>query len=199
MLLQEKNAQNILKQLQVFPNILIHQSWLVTGTASSFYTVIFQEAFFCQTLNTSMGKFQVEVEFKKCGKSRRKLFRASFTKKWVMTVISLLPISMNIMSSESVIKPKAFFKYSRRKCMVDISDWYINTFAPRRIHYVLVKQNWQLLERGQLSYLIVIMTRHNSCLSLGEQEKEELQKPFLFLGSESGKHLSICLSYSCSV
>lgn len=38
------------------------------------------------------------------------------------TVIPLLPISMNIMSSKSVIKPRAFFKYSGEKCMVHISD-----------------------------------------------------------------------------
>lgn len=115
------------------------------------------------------------------------------------TIIPLLPISMSIMSSKSVIKLKAFFKHCRGECMVDISDWYMNTFTPRRISYVPVKQNWQLLERGQLSYLIVIMPWRNSCLSLGEQEKEELQKPCLFLGSESGKHLTICLSHSCSV
>lgn len=115
------------------------------------------------------------------------------------TVISLLPISMNLTSSKPVIKPKASSKYSRGKCMVAISDWYINTSPPRRIHYVPAKQNWQLLERGQLSSLIVITTWHNRCLSLGEQEKEELQKQFLFLGSELGKHLNTGLSHSYSV
>lgn len=38
------------------------------------------------------------------------------------TVISLLPISVNIVIRKLVRKPKNFFKHSRRKCMVDISD-----------------------------------------------------------------------------
>jgi len=54
---------------------------------------------------------------------KRKVISCIFHKEMSRkTVISLLPISLNIMSSKSVIKPKAFFKYSRGKCMVDRSD-----------------------------------------------------------------------------
>lgn len=53
------------------------------------------------------------------------------------TVISLLPISVNIVIRKLVRKPKNFFKHSRRKCMVDISDTLTHLLPDTYIMYQL--------------------------------------------------------------
>lgn len=157
----------------MFPKFLIDETWLVTRAASLFQFSIPGGSFSPRPLIQVWGNSCSGWSWLEKVNERGSYFMIFHKEMSHRTVISLLPISVNALIRRSVRKPKNFFKHSRRKCMVGISDCYINTFTARHIHYVPVKQNWQLLERGQLSYLTVIMTWHNSCLSLGEQEKEE--------------------------